>query len=100
MPGYKPIIFSPQAEEDLRTLLQFTHLKWGREQRERYRKSLRSGIDHLARYPLSGKWRPEYGDQMRSHPVGVHVIFYTPTAQGISVVRIIHQRRDQDAVSQ
>jgi len=55
---------------------------------------IKNGIDDLVRYPLSGKARPAHGAEVRSRLTGVHIVFYAPSDRGISILRIIHERRD------
>ena len=48
----------------------------------------------LSRAPLIGRSREELAPDLRSFPVGNHVIFYRPTTAGIEVVRILGGVRD------
>jgi toxin ParE1/3/4 len=52
----------------------------------------------LARKPRMGRARPELSPDVRSLPVGRHVIFYVPRTGGIEVVRVLHGARDLDSV--
>ena len=47
-----------------------------------------------AGFPFSGRARPELSKGLRSFMHGEYVIFYHPCSYGISVVRVIHGRRD------
>jgi len=55
---------------------------------------LRDRCDALARYPYSGRARPELRPELRSMPTGSYVLFYRPLADGIEVVRVLHGRQD------
>jgi plasmid stabilization system protein ParE len=59
-----------------------------------YRRTLYRGFAHLARYPLVGKERPEYGENTRSYPIGSHFAIYEASETELLVARIIHERRD------
>jgi len=48
----------------------------------------------LADLPLAGRARPELRDDLRSFPVGSYVIFYAPLPDGVTILRILHGRRD------
>lgn len=52
----------------------------------------------LARSPGIGRGRPELRPDLRSHAVGMYVIFYRPIRGGIEVVRVLHGMRDIDQV--
>jgi toxin ParE1/3/4 len=51
-------------------------------------------IRDLARRPLIGRARPELFADLRSLPLGRHVIFYLPRKRGIEIVRVLHGARD------
>jgi plasmid stabilization system protein ParE len=45
--------------------------------------------------PLIGKSRPELGDGVRSWPTSTrYIIYYLPTSDGITVLRVLHHARD------
>jgi toxin ParE1/3/4 len=48
----------------------------------------------LAEHPFVGRPRPEFGQGVRSFPVGNYLIFYTPSQNGIDVARVIYGGRD------
>lgn len=89
---------TPEAEDDLRDLLQYTLETWGKQQRDTYRKLFSEAFRKLARYPGMGRGRNEISQSLRSYPVGSHVIFYSVTeaADGIVVHRIFHGSRSAD----
>ena len=49
-----------------------------------------SKLQMLAELPRLGIARAEFGDELRSFPVGDYLIFYRPTLNGIQIVRILH----------
>ena len=51
----------------------------------------------LAEWPDLGRERPELGRDMRSFPVETHVVYYRVRSD-VEVVRVLHGRRDVDAV--
>ncbi|MEI9961591.1 MAG: type II toxin-antitoxin system RelE/ParE family toxin [Limisphaerales bacterium] len=56
--------------------------------------SLEETCELLAEHPLIGRSRAELGKGLRSFPVGNYLIFYTPTVDGIDVIRVIYGGRD------
>jgi toxin ParE1/3/4 len=55
-------------------------------------------FDHVftltAENPEMGRLRDEVEDALRSFPVGSYVIFYTSMNEGVTVIRVLHMRRD------
>ena len=43
------------AEDDLRSILEYTLATWGERQRDVYAERLNSALDELLRYPYSGR---------------------------------------------
>jgi len=56
--------------------------------------ALEETCELLAGHPLIGRSRPEFGEGVRSFPLGNYLIFYTPAAHGIDVARVIYGGRD------
>jgi toxin ParE1/3/4 len=52
----------------------------------------------LSKQPMMGRARPELRDNLRSFPVNPYILFYEPRDDGILLVRVIHGRRDIDAL--
>ena len=50
-----------------------------------------------ATQPMMGRIRDELAAGMRSFGFGRYVVFFTPLAGGIDVVRVLHGSRDIDA---
>lgn len=46
------------------------------------------------RNPAAGRRREELAPMLRSFPVGNHIVFYRPTENGITVIRVLHGARD------
>jgi toxin ParE1/3/4 len=51
----------------------------------------------LVQNPLAGHARLDLRQDLRSFPVGSHVVFYVALPDGIEVVRVMSARRDIDA---
>jgi len=52
----------------------------------------------LAQFPLMGTAREDLLPFLRSLVVGSYVVFYLPVNGGIEIVRVLHGRRDLDAL--
>ena len=91
MANYK---LSELAEDDLRLIAINTIETWGQGQAEAYILLLHEALIKIANAPDIGRRRPELFDNARSIPVQKHMIYYWPSAQGIEVARILHQRMD------
>lgn len=48
----------------------------------------------LTAHPGLGRPRPELGAEVRSFPIGNFLIFYAPTNEGITVLRVLYGGRD------
>jgi toxin ParE1/3/4 len=53
-----------------------------------------SRFPKLAARPLTGRQREELSADLRSFPIGHHIIFYRPLEQGVEIVRVLHGARD------
>lgn len=51
----------------------------------------------LSQFPDMGKQRDDLLVELRSFPVKPYIVFYTKIANGIEVVRVLHQSRDIDS---
>lgn len=60
----------------------------------RFLDSLDETCELLAEHPLIGRSRPEFGENVRSFPVGNYLIFYVPRTDGIDIARVIYGGRD------
>lgn len=52
----------------------------------------------LAEWPEMGRERPELRPDIRSSAVGSHILFYRVQQETLELVRIVHGRRDIDAI--
>ncbi|MCG6122709.1 MAG: type II toxin-antitoxin system RelE/ParE family toxin [Microvirga sp.] len=86
---------SPRARWDLSEIWDYTCELWGEEQAERYLRLInKTGID-LASGRLRGRPVDSVRDGYPRLSVGAHVLFYRSAgADGIEVIRILHQRMD------
>lgn len=85
-----------EARDDLREILRYSLRAWGRGQRCAYKTRILDALRELARYPGLGRERHGLGKDVRSFPVGRHVIIYLATDDELIVLRILHTRMDID----
>ncbi|HBC08964.1 MAG TPA: hypothetical protein DC046_15500 [Rhodospirillaceae bacterium] len=90
------IRLTPRAGRDLGEIWDYTANRWGMAQAETYLRSLQSALEFLAAEPERGQACDDIRPGYRRQPTGSHVIFYkmSETADGIDVIRILHQRMD------
>jgi toxin ParE1/3/4 len=92
------IVLAPRARDDLDDILLYTEQQWGKRQKNTYRRSLYDGFRRLAEFPGIGLERPNVGPAVRSFQIEHHIVIYEATDTELRISRIIHERRDIDAV--
>jgi toxin ParE1/3/4 len=100
MSARRRIVLAPEAEDDLRDILQISFERWGTRQRDVYRRQLQDEFRRIAEHPQIGLARPEFGERIRSRLCGSHVVFYEPREREIVITRLIHQRRDPESLDE
>lgn len=84
---------APEAEHDLKAI-------WQQVAAESERRAdaiideIFERCEWLARYPKTGRPRPEIRAKVRTWGVAAWLIVYEPTRDGIKVVRVLHAARD------
>lgn len=91
-------VLSQEAEGDLVDIYDRSFDDWGEVQASKYLDGIYATLLSLSRRPLSGRARPEIGQDIRGRLYGSHIIFYMARSGGIDVVRILHQARDIHSV--
>ena len=86
--------FSANAEADLLAIVEFIAQDIPNAARE-WLGLIRERCELLVQHPLTGESRPGFGIAgCRSVSVGVYVIFFRPTPNGLEIARILHGSRD------
>ena len=91
MTGY---VLSPRAQADLEDIWDYSAEIWGHDRAERYIRDLWGAIKSVAANPQRGRSCEEVRAGYFKYAIGSHFLFYRRTANGIDVVRILHQRMD------
>ncbi|GAB3085396.1 type II toxin-antitoxin system RelE/ParE family toxin [Corynebacterium aquatimens] len=86
--------FTPRAKKDLNNIWEYTEQHWGTSQARKYLNNLHSACVVIAKNPEIGRLRPEIAEGLRSFRVEKHVLYYLEAEQGLSVVRVLHERMD------
>jgi toxin ParE1/3/4 len=90
------VVVSDAADRDLLQIHSYIA-----ERNPRAAEALLSEVDKkfqsLSQFPFIGRGRPSLGTDIRSVVVGSYVIFYTVGPGAITIVRVLHGRRDIDA---
>ena len=87
--------WSDLASDDLKEIGRYI----GRQQHRpstaaKIMREIRNHCDHLALSPYSGTGRPDLGDEIRITSYKRWVIIFSPTVDGIDVLRIVDGSRD------
>jgi toxin ParE1/3/4 len=83
-----------RSRADLRDILTYSISTWGNEIAENYRAKLVKSMGRIAEYPEIGSEHPELGPNIRTYPIGEHVVIYTNRPNSVSVLRVVHIRRN------
>ncbi len=82
------------AERDVTDIYLFTLERFGRAQADSYTAEIFARFETLAAQPILGRDFGAVHPGARRANQGSHAIYYRPTADGILILRILHQRMD------
>ena len=85
---------TPAAEQDLAGIWQYTQRQWGVEQAHRYIDALTACFITLARSPKTAPACDHIRAGYRCRSVERHVVYFKIAPNGITVVRVLHERMD------
>lgn len=83
-----------EAEADLAGIADYTAVRWGKAQAQKYLDVVEARLKQLAKQPLLGRVRDNLAPGLLSFPIESHVAFYLRAEFGIVVLRILHKRQD------
>jgi toxin ParE1/3/4 len=90
-------VLSPRAETDLDEIWDYTADRWGLDQAETYTRDIWQRIQAVAERPAIGQNCSDIRAGYYKISCGSHFLFYRLIAEGIDVVRILHERMDYDS---
>jgi toxin ParE1/3/4 len=84
------LILSRDAEDDLRSILEYTFAFWGKDHQDKYAELLTGRFEHLLAFPGIGQQREDLAPALHSLVVGEHVILYRFEDELVIISRILH----------
>lgn len=85
---------TPAAEGDLEGIWRYTTEQWGVKQANHYIDILSATFSDLAQHPKTAPACDHIRLGYRRRSVEQHMIYFRITAQGISIIRVLHDRMD------
>lgn len=82
------------AEADLRQIARHTLRQWGADQVKTYMSALDRAFENLAVYPDAGRSAGNLREGYFRFESQRHAVFYRKTANGILIVRVLHQKME------
>ena len=96
MPRY---ILSPEAKKDLREIRDYLVSQDGRRLARYVLQEIRAAFRLLASHPEAGHLRQDLTPlPVKFWPVFSYLIIYDPVARPLGIVRVLHGRRDVEAI--
>jgi plasmid stabilization system protein ParE len=87
------LIVTPQADRDIRDILQFTFQTWGSGQEDRYRLVLLSALERIRMFPDIGHPAEGRPSTIRIYHLRHHFIQYRREPDKVVILRILNPRR-------
>lgn len=75
-------------------------LRWSADQADAYLRTLGATFRLLREFPELARERAEIVPPVRVHPHRAHLIVYRVTEDAVEVIRVLHGRRDWQALLQ
>jgi toxin ParE1/3/4 len=94
----RAVIWSPEAEQDLFDISGYLTVEASARTAEKYLRAINRASERVRTRPLSGRARDELISGLRSVLVHPYVVFYRTAEFSVEIVRVLHQRRDLDAI--
>ena len=82
------------AASDLKQITRHTLRTWGADRAKAYVAALHRTFENLAAFPASGRPADDLRPGCFRFESERHSIFYRPTASGVLVLRVLHQRME------
>jgi toxin ParE1/3/4 len=92
------ISWSPAAEEDLVSIWRYTADEWSPTAADQAIQDIWTTCEMLLGYPKLGRARDELLIGARSIVTDPLVVFYRISANGVEVLRVLHEREDVELV--
>ncbi len=92
------IVWSADAEEDLFQIWAYLTRRASRAIADRIVRDIELSCQRLKAWPHSGRDRGDILPGMRSIPSSPYVVFYRVRTSRIEIIRVLHGRRDVEAI--
>ena len=93
-----PVLWSPEAEQDLLSILDYVWRRASASIAERIVRDIHEACLRLGAFPDLGKSRPDVRPRLRAIRAHRYVAFYRVTKSAVEIVRVFDERRDVDLV--
>ena len=94
----RAVIWSANAERDIDEIWDYLEKEASTEIADEKVRDIARRCEMLARHPFAGRPRSDLIRGMRSILANPYAIFYRVNASNAEIVRVLHQRRDVDAI--
>jgi toxin ParE1/3/4 len=88
------VVLTNPAEADVAEIAVYLTENAGLQVAERYLREFDAAYDRLEKFPATGSPRPAFGRNTRVVLVDPYVIFYDYLDDIVTIVRVLHGRRD------
>lgn len=84
----------PKADKDLEEIYEYSYRAFGSARAERYIRDLSAAFHKLAKEPQRGMDYGHVRPHLLAYPVVSHVVFFKPSVDGITILRVLHKSMD------
>ena len=84
----------PLAEQDVADIWADGADRWGIAQADKYFDGMADLFDLLSAQPEIARLREEFNPPVRLHIYRSHVVIFETIDGGVSIIRVLHQKRD------
>jgi len=92
--NYKPIRISQPAQDDLKSIADYTKNYWGDVQKNTYLALIKKSLNVLSASGNIGQKRDEIAIGLFSYQLKKHVIFFRENSDEYVVLRVLHSQMD------
>lgn len=92
-----PIKLTPQAEQDLIQIWQYSNQQWNEIQADFYLDKLEIGVTQIAEHPMIGVDYSHVRSGYRKFRIEHHNIFYFLNSTELTIIRVLHNAMDAES---
>jgi toxin ParE1/3/4 len=90
--------FTVPASRDIESIMDYIADRSGFDAAESFLERINNKCQTLSQFPSMGRNRDELMENVRSFPLDDYLIFYSPIAAGIEVLRVVSGYRDLESL--